>query len=93
MLRRLTPRIRRNLVLLLIFVSAIATSAGILFIDRVYDPYVNYYGQVMRKSEFNAQRTRESFCYSLHSFSLGIYSVCFDSMEELQQFSADWNSR
>lgn len=89
-MQRLSPRTRRNLALVLIFASAIATAAGVLFMDRVRDPYVNYYGTVMRKSEFvrHPQGTTETFCYSLNSFSLGIYSVCFDSEEEVQQFIA-----
>jgi hypothetical protein len=63
MLRRLTPRMQRNLALFLIFASALATTAGVIFWDRTQDPYVNYYGTVMRKSEYvrHPQRTKESF--------------------------------
>ena len=88
MARRLSPRMQRNLVLLLIFASAIATATGVIFMDRIQNPYIHYYGTVMRKSEFIAQRTHETFCYSLPTFSLPLNAACFDSRDELEQFIA-----
>ena len=90
---RLSPRMWRNLALLLILMSTSATVMGVIFMDRANDPFISYYGQVMRKSEFMPQRTQASYCHTLSSFSFAVNFVCFDSMEEAEAFGVAWRSQ
>ncbi len=86
MLNRLKTPTARNITILIVILSVVALVG--LFIDRVSDPLVNYYGVTMRQSNLVAQSDNELFCQQLASFSFGPNFTCFDSKQELDDFAA-----
>jgi hypothetical protein len=97
MLRRLKTLELQNrtttlsvIVIILIFglllASSVVTFAG-FFIDRVNDPLVTYYGEIMRRSTLFEQTSYSLYCQQLSSFSFNANFACFDSQQELDAFA------
>ncbi len=61
---------------------------GVFFMDRVNDPFVSYYGDVMRRSELRQHTLTATYCQGLTPFAIGPMYACFDSEQEVLEFAA-----
>lgn len=73
--------------ILALLISSLVTFGG-FFLDRVNNPLVTYYGEVMQRSTLFEQADHILYCQQLSSFSLDANFACFDSQQELDAFAA-----
>lgn len=77
-------------VMLLVVVITISSFVvvGKLVLDRMNDPIVSYYGELMRKSQLEVQTNGSFHCMTLNSSTSDAEWICFDTMQELDAYIA-----
>jgi hypothetical protein len=61
-------------------------TVGKFVLQRINDPIVLYYGDLMRYSQLDAQSTQPTHCATLRSSNSNAEWICFDTMQEVDAF-------
>lgn len=78
----------KRLYIAFVLISALVFIVVLTSVYSFTDPLVNYYGNMLRKSQMTAQANNAIYCQQLSSFSFAANFTCFDSRQELDSFAA-----